>query len=733
MAVNQVYKGDLVEVSMAKETGFFGQGDNASTGWATANGSTDNSSVITIGSNVYWYQEVPKNMLVGATLRIYSSGGSNALTADDFASTRRSYYITANTDTTITISPRLATTGAITANTGDYFIIDSARIPTMDAEMTYATPDDRIKADQFLGLLNSFALPEPEVDVRKQHIVGMGRDVNILTSGREMLQGGSFDTNAHSLRWLRYGLGGHTALGWGELSNVTAADTVLTELPLNINYGASASFQAQQYGSANTDAVTGVDSGTGAVGIGSNIDLNADALLGARSAGTGTGSTINLTSSTYAQTHENAGATGGVFKTLSSDGLSMLYGSYTSASTTTLSGCATISTADAVTRANQTNAVVYILAKLEADIAHGDIRVDVGSTIAGRFSVGEYIQIVDKDTIQIPGADDELPTINKHEIRRVIAIDGAYVYVEEPFCLTHTATSCGIDRIIFTYDSTQGATRRGSPAILATTNELRYGITHTFYGNSSVPTFAIEQSFRKSDATPGSEHLLRVFSGCKVNSVTCSADTEGEVKLNGEYEATRMFTDTESRFVTPHRLFENTANTNIKRRVSGIAVNGEKPYLFQHIIFSAFGAPVVRATQLEFSVNNTNTARYYIRGTDGTYASTDQVSEAAVNYATEITEAQREYTFKFNALVEDNRFFEQLRQRKHFLNTNDITIVLSKPGSASNRQKATITIEDYTVLKAEMPIPDDKGPVTANVELAVRHLKVEETNPYPIL
>ena len=43
------------------------------------------------------------------------------------------------------------------------------------------------KQINFLGLLNSFTLPEPEVDVRKQHIVGMGRDVNILTSGREML------------------------------------------------------------------------------------------------------------------------------------------------------------------------------------------------------------------------------------------------------------------------------------------------------------------------------------------------------------------------------------------------------------------------------------------------------------------------------------------------------------------------------------------------------------------
>lgn len=730
MAVNRVYKGDLVEVSLAKETGFRATGDNAATGWVTTNGSTANSSIITIGSSVYFDDLMAKNMLVGGTLRIYSSGGSNSFTSDDFPSTKRTYYITANTENTITISPRLATT-ATTANTGDYFIIDSARIPTMDANMTHIS-DERVKADQFLGLLNSFALPEPEVDVRKQHIVGMGRDVNILTSGREMLQGGSFDTNAHNLRWLRYALGGHTALGWGELSNVTAADTVLTELPLNIKYGASGSFQAQQYGSTNTDAVTGVDSGTGAVGIGSNIDANADALFGARSAGTGTGSTINLTASSYATTHENAGASGGVFKTLSSDGLSMLYGSYTSAVTTTLSGCATISTENAVTRANDADAVIYILAELEANIEEGDIRVDLGSTIAGRFSVGEYIQIVDKDTKQIPGADDELPTINKHEIRRVIAVDGAFVYVEEPFFFAHTAASCGADRIIFTHDSTQGATRRGSPAILST-GELKYGITHTFFGGSTVPTFAIEQSYRKTDATPGSENLLRVFSGCKVNSIQFSADTEGEVKLSGEYESTRMFTDTEDRFTTPHRLFENTANTNIKRRVSGIAVNGEKPYLFQHIIFSAFGAPVLRATQLEFGIANTNTARYYIRGTDGSYGTTDQVSEAAVNYATEITEAQREYTMKFNALVEDNHFFEQLRQRKHFLNTNDITIVITKPGSASTRQNATITIEDYTVTKAEMPIPDDKGPVTANVELAVRHLKVVETNPYPIL
>lgn len=732
MTVNRVYKGDLVEVSLAKETGFRATGNAGATGWATANGTTTNSSVITIGSAVYFDDEMAKNMLVGGTLRIYSSGGSNSFTSDDYASTKRTYYITANTENTITISPRLATTGAITANTGDYFVIDSARIPTMDADMTHSS-DERIKADQFLGLLNSFSLPEPEVDVRKQHIVGMGRDVNILTSGREMLQGGSFDTNAHNLRWLRYALGGHTAIGFGELTHHHLSGNIVTEIPLNIKNGATATFRGRQYGDAYSGSKVDDISetvGTNLTGLGGNIDDQTDFLLGAKTAA-GSSPTINLDTSNYNATHENVG-TSGVFKVLSNDGTQMLYGSYSGASGTSLTG-ADITTG-ALTEACRDNNAIYLLAQLEANIAEGDIRVNVGATIAAKFVVGQYLQIVDKDTKQIPGADDELPTINKHEIRRIIAIDGAFVYVEEPFFFAHTATSCGIDRIIFTQDAsfTNASTHRGSPAILST-GELKYGITHTFYGGSTIPTFAIEQSYRKTDATPGADALLRVFSGCKVNSIQFSADTEGEVKLSGEYEATRMFTDTESRFTTPHRLFENTANTNIKRRVSGIAVNGEKPYLFQHIIFSAFGAPILRATQLEFSIANTNTARYYIRGTDGSYASTDQVSEAAVNYATEITEAQREYTVKFNALVEDSHFFEQLRQRKHFLNTNDITIVITKPGSATTRQNAIITIEDYTVIKADMPIPDDKGPVTANVELAVRHLKVVETNPYPIL
>ena len=758
MATNLVYKGDLAEVSLAKETGLIGHatgtwvdGTTATDGWKTTQvGPTTNTSTIHVGEGMYWVgadgdMMVPKNMLVGATLRIYDAGGNHVL--DDYTSTKRTFYITANDDSTITIQPRLATVGAAIIGTiQKYFLIDNLRVPTFDAACNSGT-DERIKADQFLGLLNSFSLPESEIDVRKQHIVGMGRDVNVLTSGKETLSGGGFDTNAHSLRFFKYALGGHTALGLGEFANVTGADAILTVPPLNIK-PATAVYYAQQVGDiSQVEDVTAISASTTATGIGggggTDIVVDQDCLIGGKTT-TGSGTSalgtgaVNIHTSNYNAIFENVGTTG-IFKVLEqSDTGGVQYGYYGACvvASTAITSCVDI-TAGAVATAIVANRPVYVLAKIDADVSAGDIRIDLGTTNAAKFTIGDYIQIVDKDTVQIPGADAELPTLNKHEIRRVIGVgtsngeDAKYVYVEEPFLFEHTAASCGVERMQYTWDSTNSvAWERGSPAILDATFELKYGVTHNFFGYSYLPTFTIEQSFRQTDVTPGAEQLMRVYSGCKVGSMQCVADSEGELKLKGDYEAGRMFTDTTEKFITPHRMFENTANTQVNRRVSGIAVNGEKPYLFQHISFAAFGASILRATNIDLKVNNNNTARWYIRGTDGSYAAADQVSEASTQYSAEITEAARDYELKFDAIVQDTRWFDELRQRKHHINTNDITLTLTKPGSHATRQNGVITIEDYTIVKAEHPLPDDKGPVTTDVHLAVRHLKVTETNPY---
>ena len=746
MAINQVFKGDLAEVSLGKETGLIGHatgswvdGTTTTDGWKTVKvGPTANTSTIHVGEGMYWVDTsgnmlVPKNMLVGATLRFTDASGNHQ--NDHYPTTKRSYTITANDADTITIQPRLAS--ADNPGTADaIFTIFGLRVPTFDSAMT-ATSDERVKADQFLGLLNSFTLPEPELDVRKQHIVGMGRDVNVLTTGKETLAGGAYDLNAHSLRFLKYGLGGHTAKSMGEYSNVASANTIVGALPLNLKNTITKTLAAHEFGTTNIDtSITATSGGTTVTGLGSTV--GSDVLIGSLSvADAGTDITTTDATDTVFDVVKTGG---GIFKVLSAAGAPLLghYGAYVGAASV-LTGCTDID-AGALARAQTVDIPIYVLVTPAANITAGDLRINLGATTAAKFSAGDYIQIFDKDTVQIPGADVTAPTLNKHEIRRVLAIgssDGAdaeYVYVEEPFLFGHTATSCGVERLQYTWDSANSvAWERGSPAIVSGTNELKYGVEHNFFGYSYLPTFSLEQSFRQTDITPGAEQLLRVFSGCKVNALTLKADSEGEVKISGDYEAGRMFTDTESKFITPHRMFENTANSQVNRRVSGIAVDGEKPYLFQHISMEAFGAPLLRATAAEFGVTNTNTARWYIKGTDGAYSDTDQVQEGATQYATEITEAAREYTFKFSALVEDSRWFDELRKRKHHINTNDITMTMIKPGSASTRQNALITIEDYTVTKAAHPMPDDKGPVTAEVEFAVRHIKAKETNPYFIL
>ena len=180
-------------------------------------------------------------------------------------------------------------------------------------------------------------------------------------------------------------------------------------------------------------------------------------------------------------------------------------------------------------------------------------------------------------------------------------------------------------------------------------------------------------------------------------------------------------------------MFDNTANTAQNRKISGIAVDGEKPFLFQDVSVEVFGRPVLRGTEFSLGVANNTEARYFIRGHEGNTTDNDQVQHGATHQPLEITEGQREYSFTMRAMVEDDRMWEELRTRRHHRNTNDITISLKKPGNATNRESATITLEDYTIMKADHQVPSDKGPVFAEIELVVRHMKITENSVYYIL
>lgn len=205
-----VYKGDLSEVTFGKECGlalaFDGFGglrfatNPAGTG-ITFTGATE--GFFSSGSLLRY----PAGMLVGSQLRVI--GGGN-FTADDNATKGHVYTIVANSGDSLTVSPPMKSTSAISAN-GDELIIDTVGTPTIDTGSTYNASaklsDESVLTNQFVGLAATVALPETKVEVRRAHIVGVGRDVVIQEPQRFENTGGSIETMMNSARWLYYALG----------------------------------------------------------------------------------------------------------------------------------------------------------------------------------------------------------------------------------------------------------------------------------------------------------------------------------------------------------------------------------------------------------------------------------------------------------------------------------------------------------------------------------------------
>lgn len=205
-----VYKGDLSEVTFGKECGlvlahggfgglvFTTDGAGTTITFSAATGGFFDSS-----SNLRY----PAGMLVGSELRVI--GGGN-FTNDDNATKGHVYTIVANSGATLTVSPAMKELSTTSAS-GDELVISTVGTPTIDTGMTYnsaaASSDESVLTDQFIGLAATVSLPETKVEVKRAHIVGVGRDVVIQEPQRFENAGGSLETMMNSARWLYYALG----------------------------------------------------------------------------------------------------------------------------------------------------------------------------------------------------------------------------------------------------------------------------------------------------------------------------------------------------------------------------------------------------------------------------------------------------------------------------------------------------------------------------------------------
>ena len=638
-----VYKGDLAEVTFGHESGLYLRSANsaghATTGspqtftWAHT-ALTGSTSTVTFSGGILSSPVIsnklqyPDGLLVGSTVTFIATG---SYTADDYATTGQIYTIVKNTNsggaTVLTLSPSLKTAlGAPgVSGVGDAMYIHSLGTPTIDVGMVHHDnadqSDETVLLDQFMGLAATVTLPDTKNDIKRHHVVGIGRDVVVQVAGKQSNEGGSMELMMNSPRWLYYCLG---------------AETI-----------------------------------------------------------------------------------------------------------------------------NPTRANVLVTTSLASAATAGDSYIDVGNSVAAVL-IGDYVIIEDTDTHDLP--TDIGPTntwsqysstlYNKaqtNEIRRVVAKSAGSAFdtlwLDDPLCFSHA-----IGKAAKTYRF-DGAALTGSPDVNKDTLHITNSTERLFFSNWNLPTFAVETSIRTRNigshstesgagiGAPSSANdaktLTRVFKGCKVKDFALNADADSEVKLTINYDALQVYTDTGRKETsnkgdryTAHRMFENTADSAVNRKVAGIAPYSQKPYLYYNGEIKAFGQTIARATKFNLTGKNNTTQHWVIRGTDiAMNNTTDQVPFAGTRMPTYAVEGKMEYELALEVIIDDPLLWDEVRFAKSRDYVAPITLTLIKQGSGATRERIEILIDDYIMAEAPLPIPEDKGVIRTECKILPKHMSVKSIDP----
>ena len=180
-------------------------------------------------------------MLVGSQLKFTETSSSNM----DSKDLDRVFTIVSNEGAVLKISPQTFTAVAINSNTDMHIL--PYKTPPLDTDMTFAGSSESVLTDQFLGIANALTVPETKVDLKRFHVVGLGRDTSAQVPGKFITEGGSFEVAMHSARWLKYCLGGEVVED-GESSSVSTTLSAATEAGQSfISVASAASFAINKY------------------------------------------------------------------------------------------------------------------------------------------------------------------------------------------------------------------------------------------------------------------------------------------------------------------------------------------------------------------------------------------------------------------------------------------------------------------------------------------------------
>jgi len=661
-----VYKGDLTEISFGRESGITlpsdydypdvpGAGDRFHFTVSAESESDDTSTIKLLKGHDNTPVEAgilayPLGMLVGSEL-IFSglSASQNFSTEDNFNKSGRRYTIVSDTRATgyteLVITPKMISAltdspTTINSTNGTIHIMPFCT-PSLDIESTWHTnaneSSESVLTDQFAGLINTLSLPETKVDLKRMHVIGLGRDVAIQVPGRFTNTGGQFETSMHNARWLYY------ALGLESVKIVTSLQNASTY-----------KLRAATAAGANMIIYDGSDTAP------------------------------------------------------------------------TLTGGVTVTAGD------------YVFIK-DVDVIPLHLHKDVGSS-PEVFGVDDV------------GPEDIVTQTQKNEIRRIVAIHhntaatNSYIWLDGPLDFAHADnTNIGF----LAHDSTS----TGSPEMSTATSTygtLTNPVNRVLFSQTHIPSFAFEVSIRRNDnqdddgttsevisgGSTDAKQLTRVFRGCKVKDFSMVADTDAAVRLNVGFDAALCYTDT-GRLETGdnkgdrfdvHRVFEDVANNEIARKKAGIAKRTQKPFMFYNGTIEVGGVTLGQVVSFDLKGKTGVKQFYTISGNKIADLLTDQVPFGGARNASLSVEGKTEYELDMEIIIDDPTLYHQMRRAvETFDDVNKLVrLSFTKQGAgvASGRESMDIVMDDYYIIEAPMPIPEDKGPLRSKLKIMPKTLRV---------
>lgn len=736
-----VYRGDLSEITFGHESGITIEHNAFGTvRFIAKSGARDkikDTSVIKFsggatGAPINSAQiAFPKGMLVGSQLVFSGLDGDPWSTTDNYSKSGRVYTIVAQSDVELTISPHLITDHSgndITSDSGALHILPF-KTPSMDTSMVHAThandAAERILTDQFVGLVGTVALPETIVDLKRFHVVGLGRDVAVQVPGRFTNTGGSFESNIHNGRWFYYALGHEVA-----------------KMPIITSGVAVDSDGAQSAAHTGAIALTGAPTG---LAVGGAVFNQYCQYVGHITAvgGSGANSTITCDAGTN-------------FALANNETLYYSPAALCNAATVVKTNT-TISPGDSYFGYQGTAASELGAGDNEAPAA-GDY---VWIPEAGTTDVHTHRETASDGTWPVQGADSIISKAHHTEVRRIVAIINGKIWVDDPFNFSHTSGS----DIYFCRFMADGS--NGSPNLLTTAASSTAGTFGTLenpvekliYSRTNLPSFAMEVSIRRNDTGLGegiaatevvdgsagdSKQLTRVFRGCKVKDFSLKADTDAALKMTVNFDAALCYTDTGrledleagDRY-DAHRLFEDTANTEVKRKESGIAKRTQKPFMFYNGTIRVKGTTLGQVVSFQLNGSTGVQQIYTITGANVADSKLDQTPYAGTRNPTISVAGKTSYDMELEIIVDDPLFYHNMRRSiDNFDDTTTdttdsdmIRLSFVKQGGSGTKETIEILIDDYFITEAPLPIPEDKGPIRSMLKIMPKSIKVITIDP----